>query len=256
MKKRTSKDRPPSQRLIDAVYESDAKTVRKELRKGVFNVNLADSSGDTLLCTAAMRGSLEIVQFLLDAGADVNLKDSHDGTPLHHASGRGHGATVRLLLEKGALVDVFDQENNAPLHTAIRNGCTGVVAALLEHGADPNVQGEEGLVLQLACSALSADIVHLLLEKGADPRREDGCGCTALHAAAHAGRYENAILLLDAGADPCARDGDGWTPLHSLAESHIRNAGSEQIIDWYREHHPELVMEVYCTQTNGPGGAP
>lgn len=241
--------------MIDAVYESDAKIVREELKRGIFDVNLADSFGDTLLCTAAMRGSLDIVQILIDHGADVNLKDSHHGTPLHHASGNGHFDVVGLLLDKGASVDVFDQQDNTPLHTAIKNGYTGVVGVLLEHGADPNVQGEEELVFQLACSTLSADIVRLLLEKGADPCREDGCGCTALHAAAHTGRYENAILLLEAGADPCARDGDGYTPLHSLAESHIRNAGSEQIIEWYREHHPELVMEVYCTQTNGPGGA-
>lgn len=252
MKKRTSKDRPPSQRLVDAVYEGDAKTVRKELKKGVFNVNLADSFGDTLLCTAAMRGSLEIVQFLLDAGADVNLKDSHDGTPLHHASGRGHVSVVRLLLEKGALVDTFDQYGDTPLYYAYDDGHWETAQVLLEHGADPN----ESMVFHRACATLSAPTVRLLLEKGADPRKEDESGYTPFHEAAEGGQYENAMLLLEAGADPCARAADGSTPLHSLAENPVRNAGSERILDWYREHHPELVIEVYCTQTNGPGGTP
>jgi len=252
MGKRASKDRLPSQRLIDAVYEGDAKIVRKELGKGVFNVNLADSSGDTLLCTAAMMGDPDTVRLLLDHGADVNLKDSHDGTPLHHASGRGHVSVVRLLLEKGALVDTFDQYDSTPLYYACYNGHWETAQVLLEYGADPN----QSMVFHLVCSALSAPVVRLLLEKGADPNKEDEYGCIPLHAAAYKGKYENAMLLLDAGADPCARAADGRTPLHSLAENPVRNAGSERILDWYREHHPELVMEVYCTQTTGPGGTP
>ena len=29
----------------------------------------------------------------------------------------------------------------------------------------------------------------------------------------------------------------------------------EDVIDWYREHYPEMVMEAWCTRgSSGPGG--
>jgi hypothetical protein len=57
------------------------------------------------------------------------------------------------------------------------------------------------------------EILKLLLDRRADPRRQEGGDGTALMAAAGSNFSEGARLLLDHGADPNARDSDGRTAL-------------------------------------------
>jgi ankyrin repeat protein len=48
-------------------------------------------------------GHVEIVEMLIDAGADINVLDALDGcTPLATAAAAGHEEVVRLLLARGA----------------------------------------------------------------------------------------------------------------------------------------------------------
>jgi len=83
------------------------------------------------------------------------------------------------------------------------------------------------------------ELVKLLLEKGADVNVKDQRGFTPLHKACGLGRFRIAKFLLDHGANPEARNVNDRTPLHIAA-----GPGREAIIDWYREHCPELADKV------------
>ncbi|KAL4003285.1 Ankyrin repeat family protein [Acanthocheilonema viteae] len=90
----------------------------------------------TALHWASDRGKLELVDFLVGAGADVNIQDYGGQTPLHYAVSCSHRSVVDFLLKKGADPTMADFEGNCPLDivsdTVIRKMLED---ALLEGGA-------------------------------------------------------------------------------------------------------------------------
>ena len=79
-------------------------TIRWMVERGV-NLNYFDDEGFSPLQTASGReddAAPEILQVLIDAGADVNAKGNLDITALHTAAANGSQAVVLCLLENGA----------------------------------------------------------------------------------------------------------------------------------------------------------
>jgi ankyrin repeat protein len=63
------------------------------------NPRAADDGGDTVLHLATHRGNVQIVEFLLQQGADPNTPNNYHGrTPLHVAATKGRPELVKLLL--------------------------------------------------------------------------------------------------------------------------------------------------------------
>ena len=70
---------------------------------------------------AVVKGNKEIVQILLDNGAQIDLKakNKDEATPLHWAAFFGQKDVVSLLLGAGAPINVLDANNATPLDSAI-----------------------------------------------------------------------------------------------------------------------------------------
>ncbi|KAF8268319.1 hypothetical protein EI94DRAFT_1186065 [Lactarius quietus] len=103
------------------------------------DINLKNEAGQTPLCEALARSSLEgniveIVRQLLEHGADPNIPDRDHSTALHQASSKGSLEIARLLLSYGAKVDEKNGEGRTPLHVAESNELKEL---LLEHDAVP-----------------------------------------------------------------------------------------------------------------------
>lgn len=120
----------------------------------------------------------EVVQRLLDQGADPDSREEDGMTPLLWAANSGCLETVRILLAAGADPNAVWDDGTTPLIEAV----VGDSAAAIEE-----------------MHPIYAQIVELLLEAGADPSVEDPDGYTALEIAREVG-YEHLVVLLE-GAD-------------------------------------------------------
>ena len=81
----------------------------------IKNVNLFYSFfqfKESALTLACYKGHLEMVRFLLEAGADQEHKTDEMHTALMEASMDGHVEVARLLLDSGAQVSIRDGTGN------------------------------------------------------------------------------------------------------------------------------------------------
>ena len=159
--------------LLEAARRGDVEAVRSLLRDGA-DPNLAAGDGLTALHVAAEQGFVEVVELLLDAGANATAKTNiGEYEPLHLASRFGHAEVVRVLLEAGAEpAAVATTTGVSPLHLAAKapNG-EEAVRVLLEHGApvDPRESAAGQTPLMFAASYGRDAAIRELLEHGADP---------------------------------------------------------------------------------------
>jgi ankyrin repeat protein len=180
--------------------------------------------------------SREIVEFLIQHGADLNAKDQwgRGYTPLQRAAITGSTDLTKLLLEAGADIDAKDERGQTALQVTLHAPLEArrpdyppyrlskdTIELLLAKGADVNLKDQDGRTpLHLAAESADSDIVALLLDKGAEiSARDDESGFTALHHAARFGNKNATELLIARGADMNAKDKEGHTPLY-IAVNH------------------------------------
>ena len=180
-----------------------------------INPNAQDQDGRTALISAAARGDLEVVNVLVQRGADVNVKDKKGYTALFHAIEAMYDDVALVLLSQPTLDPNARGKNGATaLISYVWRTRRDAVEKLLERGADVNAQDADGdAPLHGAAQIGDVEIINLLLDKGADPNLKNRLGGTPLMWAAVFGNEPAAVRLLERGANPALKDADGMTAL-------------------------------------------
>ena len=170
---------------------------------------------------AALHGDLAAVIRLVEEDPSlVHIPQPWGSLPLAIAAQEGHLDVVAYLRSQGAEVDAQHPDSGqSALWYACMGGHPEVVHFLLENGADPNLASTSGVTPLMAASRLNhAAVVPCLLTSiqtthVAEIDSVDADGCTALAWAAYFGAGGVMTLLLAAGADPTIPDHQGLTPL-------------------------------------------
>jgi len=201
--------------IDEAINGGDLARVKNLLNQDPSLLNVKISSGLTPLNLASYKGKTDIVEALLDMGADMNIGDNENSKPMHNAAVGGHIPVLELLLNRGA--DVNERDNNAvtPLLFACSYRQLAAARFLLERGADikaVNVNGWPALLHAVVGG--NVELVQLLLDRKADVNQKTtDQGITPLFYAVLLGRDDIFRLLIAHGARINMKNNDGESPL-------------------------------------------
>ena len=104
--------------IWNAAKTGNLEVLRTHLAREV-DLNSQDlQTGLTPLSWAVIAKQAEIVEQLIESGADVNANNRDEGTPLHEAAFMGHDQIGRILIQNGADIDAIDENGETPLNRA------------------------------------------------------------------------------------------------------------------------------------------
>ncbi|WP_422135591.1 MULTISPECIES: ankyrin repeat domain-containing protein [unclassified Endozoicomonas] len=129
----------PDWTFYDACYDGDLDQLERSLADGV-NVNAVMVKGLTALMVASIRGHTDVVERLINAGANPNAARTLDGTsPLFLAALKGNADCLEILINAGADLNAARTLDGAtPLFIAAWKGNTDCVEILIHVGVDLN----------------------------------------------------------------------------------------------------------------------
>lgn len=215
------------------------------------DLKATDKGGNDALLLAVGCNDEPMTRFLLDQGLTPNPDNPAGNTPLQAAASHGNIAITRLLLARKARPDAASIRGGevkhgpiqlrqlTPLMLAAAYGSPELLNLLLDAGANINAKDCRGmtpLMLSVASETQRADVVKLLLKRGADPSVKSLAGETALD---WARKFNNPQVLAALGAkpapvqpvklantaDPRAAATRGLALLENTADSFFKNSG-------------------------------
>ncbi|GFT20395.1 hypothetical protein NPIL_50101 [Nephila pilipes] len=224
--------------LLDGNANSDIKNNNNQLpvqvavEKGHLSVvkvlpNKHDIFG-ALLCTAASKGYLEIIKYLVTQNADVHFRNSSNKMPVHIAAEFGHINIVQFFIELDPSL-----KDNSLLHLAVSNNHLELTKYLIVQNVDVNATNDAGYTsVHLAVVHGHKNILQILLNAGAYYNSLDKFNKTPVELA-----HDNSIvkalksteklflckypidveLCIEDGAFVNAKRSSGMTPLHFAA---------------------------------------
>lgn len=144
--------------LILAAGRGEMPFVKRLLAEGVA-VDAVNEVNHTALMTAASTGQIDILRFLIKAGANVNHRNQHLWSPLHCAVNspmstfqkyeQAKLACVEELINHGADLNALNDFGSTPLMNAAWFGRFPAVIHLIEKGASTTFSDKKGRTAEI-----------------------------------------------------------------------------------------------------------
>lgn len=204
--------------LTIAVFMRKYNLVKRLIRLGA-TVNNTEKDL-SCLAYAIKNNNYDIVEFLIDNGADVNAAcidiDKVKTFPIFFCNDI---EIMNLLVKNNAKIDIKDGNGTTVLCSflVVKNK-NGLCRYLLSAGANPNYGNDYILPLTVCCYVNNVEGLKLLINANANINQTVSTGDTALNVAIYYDNYECAKLLLENGANIYLKNSDGDTAI-TIAKS-------------------------------------
>ena len=192
--------------LMAASWNGHKEIVEQLIQHGAEVNQATTDGGATALMVASVSGHKEIVERLIQHRAEINQVTTDTGeTALMWASGKGHEETVEQLIQHGADVNqARTVDGFTVLMAASQEGHEEIVERLIQNGAKVNqATTDNGTTALMAASQKGhKEIVERLIQHGAEVNQaRTDTGATALMAASEKGHKEIVERLIQLGAE-------------------------------------------------------
>lgn len=181
-----------------------------------------------LLDIAIACNNIQVVDYLLRAGADVNYADYNDEIPLSFAIKNNVIDIISLLLAAGADINQANAQGKTPLFMAIEILSDEIVPILISAGADVNHNDSDRITPLLALAGREPEnpksliIAQQLVDAGANINAKGIDGATPLHGASLFNNPEMIKFLLAVGADKTITNFHNYTALQYAETDELR----------------------------------
>jgi ankyrin repeat protein len=193
-----AKDKSP---LIKAVESQNIEEVKRLVQSGA-NINERDELGFSPLLMAVGLNSKSIVLYLVSKGADTHVKANSGFGVLHRAAMNKNPEILKYVINFGLDVNDHGSEYCSPLDFALRynalqdHGAVDNARLLLERGAKQSINFLCNGYTPLMVSIPNSDVIHILLESGADVNIINRTGKNAFMLAKESGANQSVLKLL------------------------------------------------------------
>jgi len=130
------------EKLLKFITENKVDMVKEVIKNNPAAVNPKDEFEFSPLALACEKGKKEIVEIMLQNGADLKL--TGNSQCLLNACMNGHTEIARLLIENGMNINQTFENNWTVLHHATQKGKMDIINLLLEKGVDVSVKNNKG----------------------------------------------------------------------------------------------------------------
>ncbi|MDY0122347.1 MAG: ankyrin repeat domain-containing protein [Sulfurimonas sp.] len=183
------------------------------------NINARDYSNWTPLMRAIETDRTDLALLLIKKGADINLDIKGNNSIAYNAAYRGNIPVLKLLIEKGTNPNLINNFfGDSLLHSAVNGNQKATIETLIQLGANVNIKEKTYMKTPLhnACDKGLIEIVKILLKNGANINAKDKYGNTPLYYAIRFGKNEEELIkfLLKNKANINNQDNNGRTVLY------------------------------------------
>ena len=211
---------------------------------------IVHADGDTCLHDA-VRGncSKEVLQTIINYGADINATGKQNRTALMIACLNGSSDAINVLLDAGANPHIANDTGNICLHEAVRGDCSKeVLQRIISHSVDVNATNMYDITtIMIACEKGNIDAINVLLNAGADPNIVNFNGATCLHCALSGGCSPEILqTIINHGVDVNAKKNNSKTALIRACEKGNSNAIKVLL---NAEADPNIAHCLHCAVT-------
>lgn len=208
-----------------AIYDNDTAKISEFLNKG-FDINAMNKNGENAVNVAIASGSYNVLQFLIDNGANLNSTSDTGIPPLSQAILEYNKQAIDILLNSKK-VDMYyvwgEMWTGSPLYIACSKANVYALEKMVKNGADLKYDFSEYNAVPLMHYALNykqfikneeyRELIAFLVLNKADINAKNNQGQTPLMAALKNGDIDAFNALIAGGADTLLKDNNGKTAL-------------------------------------------